>query len=121
VIHQRLNPEFFKDFPVSACASVSIGQNQQLSSQIPRILPATPTNTVIALEELVSQIFRNEPGARYANESFRIIGQWIEGSSTTPQSQNQRKHRPRRKLPGLHPTLLRNKPHQRAKNGNATE
>lgn len=208
LVHQLLNPEFFKDFPVTSYASVSIGQNQ-LSPQIPRIIPAISTNTVIALEELVSrgyrrigyyqnlyhttktqsegvasaffhsyritgeaplppcfvkgesfspenveiicrwvkeikpeviltenddimeilknmglripqdigiahleitderknwsginprpealaasaidqlasQIFRNEPGARYANESFRIIGQWVEGSTLRP-------------------------------------
>ena len=57
VVHQLLNPEFFKEFPLDAYAGASIGQNL-LSPHIPRVLADAPANALIALEQLVARGYR---------------------------------------------------------------
>ena len=57
IVHQLLHPDFFKDFPISAYASASIGQNE-LSHSVPRVLPDATANALISLEEIVSRGYR---------------------------------------------------------------
>lgn len=41
-----------------------------------------------AIDQLAGQIFRNEPGVRHPNESFRLTGDWVEGRTVRPLPEN---------------------------------